>query len=278
LLNRRVGQASGPEGTIAIAAPHASPDGGWDTYRAAYQALPPREEAVDKTFIILGTSHYGAPERFGLTRKQFITPFGVARTNTALVDELELKAAGAIRMEDYCHAVEHSIEFQVVFLQHVYGPDVQILPILCGPFVKSIYGGGMPEDVDDVARFFDALGSVAKREASKVFWVLGVDMAHMGRRYGDPLRATANMGEMMAIEQRDRARINKLEAGDINAYWDLVKEGHDDLKWCGSAPFYTFLKSMPDARGELLKYQHWQIDPQSVVTFGAMRFTNNGAS
>jgi MEMO1 family protein len=262
--------------TIAVAAPHASPDGGWDSYRAAYQALPSREEAAEKTFIVLGTSHYGAPERFGLTRKQFITPFGAAQTNTAFVDELEANAAGAIRMEDYCHAVEHSIEFQVVFLQHVYGPGVRILPILCGPFVKSIYGPGMPEDTDDVARFFDALRSIASREAGKLFWVLGVDMAHMGRRYGDSLRATANMGEMMAIEQRDRARIQRLEAGDISAYWDLVKEGHDDLKWCGSAPFYTFLKSMPDARGELLKYQHWQIDPQSVVTFGAMRFAKDG--
>jgi AmmeMemoRadiSam system protein B len=278
LLSQRVGHASGAGGTVAIAAPHASPDGGWDSYRAAYQALPSREDATDKTFIILGTSHYGAPERFGLTRKQFVTPFGAARTNTALVDDLERKAPGAIRMEDYCHAVEHSIEFQVVFLQHIYGPDVRILPILCGPFVKSIYGTGMPEDTDDVARFFDALGTMASREAGKVFWVLGVDMAHMGRRYGDSLRATANIGEMMAIEQRDRARISQLETGDINAYWDLVKEGHDDLKWCGSAPFYTFLKSMPNARGELLKYQHWQIDPQSVVTFGAMKFTEDGAS
>ncbi len=273
LLGRRVGEAKGEGGTIAIAAPHASPDGGWDSYRAAYQALPSREEAQGKTFIILGTSHYGAPERFGLTRKQFVTPFGAARTNTALVDELDAKAAGAIRMEDYCHAVEHSIEFQVVFLQHIYGADVQILPILCGPFVKSVYGSGMPEDTDHVARFFDALGSIGAREANKLFWVLGVDMAHMGRRYGDTLRATANMGEMMAIEQRDRDRISKLESGDRKAYWELVQEGHDDLKWCGSAPFYTFLKSVPDARGQLLKYQHWQIDPQSVVTFGAMKFT-----
>jgi AmmeMemoRadiSam system protein B len=277
LLGRRIGEATGDRRTIAVAAPHASPDGGWDSYRAAYQALPSHEEAREKTFIILGTSHYGAPEHFGLTRKQFLTPLGAARTNTALVDELERKAADAIRMEDYFHAVEHSIEFQVVFLQHIYGPDVQILPILCGPFVKSIYGSGMPEEVDQVARFFDALGSIAARDSGKLFWVLGVDMAHMGRRYGDPLRATANVGEMMAIEQRDRARIERLEAGDINGYWDLVKDGHDDLKWCGSAPFYTFLKAMPQARGELLKYQHWQIDPQSVVTFGAMRFTNNGA-
>src|SRR5881227_4023017 len=170
LLDSRVGQATGAGATVAIAAPHASPDGGWDSYRAAYQALPSREEAIDKTFIILGTSHYGAPERFGLTRKQFVTPFGAARTNTGLVDELEGKAPSAIRMEDYCHAVEHSIEFQVVFLQHIYGPDVRIVPVLCGPFVKSIYGGGMPEDTEDVARFFDALGSMADRERGKVFW------------------------------------------------------------------------------------------------------------
>ncbi len=98
-------------------------------------------------------------------------------------------------------------------------------------------------------------------------------MAHMGRRYGDALRATAKMGEMMAIEQRDRERIGKLEAGDLKSYWELVQEGHDDLKWCGSAPFYTFLKTVPEARGQLLEYQHWQIDPQSVVTFGAMKFT-----
>jgi MEMO1 family protein len=277
LLGRRVGEAKGEPTTVAIAAPHASPDGGWDSYRAAYQALPSREEAAGKTFIILGTSHYGAPERFGLTRKQFVTPFGAAGTNTRLVDELDQKAGTAIRMEDYCHAVEHSIEFQVVFLQHLYGPNVQILPILCGPFVKSIYGSGMPEDGDGVARFFDALETIGERDAANLFWVLGVDMAHMGRRYGDPMRATANIGEMMAIEQRDRARIAKVEAGDIQAYWDLVTEGHDDLKWCGSAPIYTFLKCMPKARGELLKYQHWQIDPQSVVTFGALRFQNTGA-
>ena len=35
-------------------------------------------------------------------------------------------------MEDYCHAVEHSIEFLVVFLQHLFGSDIRILPVLCG--------------------------------------------------------------------------------------------------------------------------------------------------
>jgi predicted class III extradiol MEMO1 family dioxygenase len=94
----------------------------------------------------------------------------------------------------------------------------------------------------------------------------------MGRRYGDPLRATANLGEMLAIEQRDHERIRKIEAGDLRSFWSLVQDGHDDLKWCGSSPLYTFLKIMPELRGELLRYQQWQIDPHSVVSFGAMRF------
>jgi AmmeMemoRadiSam system protein B len=272
LLLDRVGMAEGQEDTAAIVAPHASPNGAWDTYRAAYRALP-RDGHEDRTFVVLGTSHYGAPDRFGLTRKQFITPFGSARTDLKLVNELANAAPDAVRMEDYCHAVEHSIEFQIVFLQHLYGPQVKVLPVLCGPFVKSLYEGGAPEKNENVARFFDALGNIAARERKRLFWVLGVDMAHMGRRYGDPLRARANFGEMLAIEQRDRARIQQIEAGEREAYWSLIQESHDDLKWCGSAPLYTFLKVMPQARGELLKYQQWQIDPESVVSFAAMRFT-----
>jgi MEMO1 family protein len=273
LLRKRVGLSAGGGDILAIAAPHASPEGGWETYRAAYQALPSSQEAADRTFVILGTSHYGAPDRFGLTRKRFATPFGEAKTNTGLVSELESAAPEAIRMEDYCHAVEHSIEFQIVFLQHLYGPEVKILPILCGPFVKSVYDGVMPEANENLARFFDALANIGSREGKKIFWILGVDMAHMGRRYGDPLRAKAGIGEMLAIEQRDRQRIDQINAGDLKAYWSLVQDGHDDLKWCGSAPFYTFLKVMPGLRGELLDYTQWQIDPESVVSFGAMRFT-----
>ena len=272
LLTDRMGGPQGALQTVAVAAPHASPEGGWDTYRTAYQALPPIDRARELTFVVLGTSHYGAPDRFGLTRKDFVTPFGQARTNTALVNELEAAAPGAIRMEDYCHSVEHSIEFQVVFLQHLYGPDVKILPILCGPFVKSVYDGEAPEANEHLARFFDVLGNIGAREARQLFWVLGVDMAHIGRRYGDQLRAKANIGEMLAIEQRDRQRIGQINAGDIRAYWSLVQEQQDDLKWCGASPIYTFMKALPGLRGNLLDYHQWQIDPESVVSFAGMSF------
>ncbi len=272
VLTVELGQGSGTGETIAIAAPHASPDGGWETYRAAYQALPPKSAAEDRVFVILGTSHYGAPDRFGLTRKNFVTPLGEAKTEIKLLNELTTAADGAIRMEDYCHAVEHSIEFQVVFLQHLYGPSVRILPILCGPYVKSIYEGGLPEENDNVKRFLGTLAEMQAREGKRLFWVLGVDMAHMGRRYGDQLTAYAYQGEMLTVKERDGARIEQLAKGNAPEYWNLIQQNQDDLKWCGASPFYTFLKVMPPLGGELLNYRQWQIDPQSVVSFGAMQF------
>jgi hypothetical protein len=255
---------------LAIAAPHVSPFGGVDAYRAAYAALTPAD--AERTFVILGTSHYGHPDCLGLTRKPFVTPFGEAVTDTKLVDELAAKLGPAARMEDYCHAIEHSIEFQVIFLQHLFGPRIRILPILCGSYLRSIYEGGMPEDAENVRRILGGLGEMAAREGGKLAWVLGVDMAHMGRRYGDPLNALAGREEMTEVERRDRARIERMAAGDAGGFWELVQQNHDDLKWCGSAPIYTFLKAVPEARGELLRYQQWNIDEASVVSFAGMRF------
>jgi AmmeMemoRadiSam system protein B len=170
--------------------------------------------------------------------------------------------------------VEHSIEFQVLFLQAVYGPDVKVLPILCGSYGRSIYKGGEPEDDEGVRGFLGALGEMAAREGERLFWVLGIDMAHMGKRYGDEFEARAGLDEMSGVEARDARRIEQMNAGDSRGFWDLVKENQDDLKWCGSSPVYTFLKAVPQARGMLHRYEQWNIDERSVVSFAGISFAS----
>jgi len=260
--------APAPGKLIGVAAPHVSPFGGIRTYRAAYNALP--DDWRDKTFIVLGTSHQGEPDRFGLTRKAYETPFGKTRTELSIIDRLAQQPAAL--MEDYCHAIEHSIEFQVVFLQYLFGPDIKVVPVLCGSFWRSITEGGRPEDNDQVRAFFDELGELAAQEGDALRWVLGIDMAHIGRRYGDPWSVRADEGRMLEVSARDKARIERVNEGDAAGFWDLVQQNRDDLKWCGSAPLYTFLKAIPQARGNLREYQHWNIDDNSVVSFGAISF------
>jgi AmmeMemoRadiSam system protein B len=256
---------------IGIAAPHVSPVGGWQSYRDAYRMIG--QEHRDKTFVILATSHYGEPETFGLTRKAFRTPLGDTVTDTALVDWLAAHGGEGVRMEDYCHSFEHTVELQVIFLQHLFGAAVKILPVLIGSFAHSIYLGGNPEDDDKVKAFHQTLGELREREGNRLFFVLGVDMAHMGIRYQDEFTAVANEGAMLAVEARDQARIQRISALDSDGFWNLVQEQRDDLKWCGSSPFYTFLRTAPKARGELLRYEQWNIDDRSVVSFAGMAFT-----
>lgn len=263
------------DGLVGIAAPHISPEGGYRTYAAAYGALG--SEYKDRVFVILGTSHYGEPDKFGLTVKPFVTPLGEARTEQDLVERLAAAAGDAVNLEDYCHAVEHSIEFQAIFLQHLFGPEIRILPVLCGSFGSSIRGGGKPEDDANVQRFFDALGDLAAREGQRLFWVLGIDMAHMGRRYGDLFAARVNDGPMEKVAASDRRRIRLVETGDAAGFWAAIQEDGDPLKWCGSSPLYTFLKAMPAARARLLGYEQWNIDEQSVVSFGALAFEGQGS-
>ena len=176
-------------------------------------------------------------------------------------------------LEDYCHAVEHSIEFQVVFLQYLYGPRVRILPVLCGAFSAGAEAGRLPEASDSVARFVGALGEIAARESRRLCFVLGVDFAHVGRRYGDRRAARAYEGPLATVAERDDARVDQIVAGDAQGFWNLVLErGDDDLKWCGSSPIYTFLRAVPQARGHRLGYEQWNIDDASVVSFGALAF------
>ena len=268
------GAAANADGNlIGIAAPHVSPVGGWQSYRDAYRTIG--AEHRDKTFVFLATSHYGEPETFGLTRKTFRTPLGDTATDTRLVDWLAARGGAGVRMEDYCHSFEHTVELNLIFLQHVLGADVKILPVLVGSFARSIFAGGKPEDDDKVKAFFDALGELREREAGRLFFILAVDMAHMGARYQDEFTAIANEGAMLAVEARDAKRIERINALDAGGFWDLVREEQDDLKWCGSSPFYTFLKTAPQARGELLRYEQWNIDERSVVSFAGMAFTKD---
>jgi predicted class III extradiol MEMO1 family dioxygenase len=78
---------------------------------------------------------------------------------------------------------------------------------------------------------------------------------------------------MVEVAERDRSRMGRMMAGDAHGFWELVRENGDDLKWCGSAPVYTFLKAVPEARGALRHYQQWNIDDQSVVSFGGLAFS-----
>lgn len=259
---------------LALAAPHVSPEGGFASYRAAYD-LPPIPEPT--TFVILGTSHYGEPERFGTSTKAFETPLGTTEVDHEALEHFVSEAGDACVEEDYCHHAEHSIEFQVLFLQYHFEQPFRILPILCGPFVDSLMTGKPPESLDGNRRAFDALAELHTKRDDLV-WILGVDMAHIGARYGHREPALAGEGLMAEVAAQDQERLERICNGDAEGFFDLVHPGGDELNWCGYAPIYTFLRSVGSVeklKGDVRSYEQWNIDESSVVTFGALHFSED---
>jgi hypothetical protein len=279
-----------PEGlsdnVLGVAAPHVSPEGGRNCYAATYRRLAAFPALAQRTFMVLGTSHWGAAEKFGLTHKPFVTPLGTLRVDTELVGWLEQHGGKAVNREDYCHAIEHSIEFQCVFLQHALGPELKIVPILCGPLAESLQSNradpacrvsttseGAAENDQDRECFLGALSELAEKHGDRLFWVLGIDLTHLGRRYGDPFTAVANRGQMVDVAEQDRRRLELVCAGDSQGFLELVRARRDELNWCGYSTLYTFLKAAGKVRGRVLRYEQWNIDPQSVVSFASLEFS-----
>jgi hypothetical protein len=84
---------------------------------------------------------------------------------------------------------------------------------------------------------------------------------------------------MHEVAARDAARLQRLAEGDAHGFWDLVREGGDDaLRWCGSSPLYAFARAVSGARAEVLRYEQWNIDDESVVSFAALAFRAGAAA
>ena len=78
---------------------------------------------------------------------------------------------------------------------------------------------------------------------------------------------------MEEVRARDEIRLERVCDNDAAGFFNLVHPDHDDLRWCGYSPLYTFLRSIKNVRGKVLHYQQWNIDQQSVVSFTGMEFT-----
>src|SRR6202011_3580482 len=90
------------------------------------------------------TSHY-SPNRFTLTRQDFQTPLGIARTDQAYIDRLAAHYGDGLFDDPVAHLPEHSIELEVVFLQFWYNQrrPFRIVPLVVGTFQDCVAGGVM---------------------------------------------------------------------------------------------------------------------------------------
>jgi AmmeMemoRadiSam system protein B len=253
----------------ALLAPHIDFHRGGSTYAWAYREILERSDA--DLYVVLGTCHAGMPDPFAVTLKPYDTPLGPVPVDREFYDALSRRAGQDLLASEPAHRTEHSIEFQAVMLQHVVAPrrPFAIVPVLASYLHEALWAGGDPEADPRVPRFLDALRETMAASSRRVCLVAGVDLAHVGPRFGDAELNTA--ASLARVERDDRAMLESVVGVDARGFYAGVAADHDARRICGLSPIYTLLRLLPEAPGRLLRYTQWP-DPEGAVTFCAVTF------
>lgn len=225
-LERFIKPSDSPTKVIAAIAPHAG-----YMYSGAVAGEVFSRIYVPDTVVILGPNHRGVGSSVSvMALGSWEMPGGMVPVNEKL-SRLILGATekNGVAEDIHAHAVEHSVEVQIPFLQYI-RPDVTIVPIIVSRLT------------------FDRCSQI------------GVGLAHAVREYGRDVLIVAST-DMTHYESHDTAREKDglaieliLDLDDQGLYGTVFKQG---ISMCGMMPTTIALsacKALGATGAELIRY------------------------
>ena len=128
-----------------------------------------------------------------------------------------------------------------------------------------------PEKTSAVGTFLRALRETAEKESRQVCFVAGVDLAHVGRQFGDREPITDDF--LKWVETEDHSLVDRLLALDAPGFFNEIAKDQDRRRICGFSPLYSLIHLLDGVAGKHLKYgQAFTPETGSAVTFTSMIF------
>ncbi|MCJ7679873.1 MAG: AmmeMemoRadiSam system protein B [Candidatus Aminicenantes bacterium] len=252
------------ESIRAVIAPHIDIGVGRTLYAGAYNAV---REWKPRRIVILGTGHHLSDAFFSLTDKDFETPLGTVRADHEWIDNLRAAGEELISPADIVHRSEHSIEFQLLFCQRIFGPSFSIVPLLCGSFRELLSSVSRPTEVPGLEAMSRTLRHMLD-ESPDTLVVAGVDLSHIGLKFGHSESALSLLLETREFDDRQMERFCE---GDIEAFWEGERHSGSRFNVCGFSALSFLMEVFPDLKGVRIGYDIWREEPtQSAVSFASM--------
>jgi len=241
---------------VGLVAPHLDYMRGGPGYANAYAALV--DAGPIERFVILGTNHCGRATSVVATGKDFRTPLGTTTTDRDFLLGVEERCGWDLCEHEFDHLREHSIELQVLILQHLFGAEnFQIVPFLChdpcGPTGTAPYDGhGV-----DLRVFGETLGALIREDRTPTIVLTGADLSHIGWRFGDE----NDLDEVFLaeVERQDRELLTSVVAGEPSAFVQALVDRKNSTRVCSAGCLYALMAALPYAQAELLSY-HQAVD------------------
>lgn len=225
--------------------PHIDFQRGKPAYQAGYAHLRAalNESRDPLTIVILGISHAFSRTPFILTRKDFSTPYGVLKTNQALIERLTQNLPFDPFLDEFNHITEHSIELHAVLLDHLTRSkrDLSIVAILCGSFHEAILGNFSPQEIPGVPEFLKNLHDL-HHDLPDVHFLASVDLAHMGLNFQQD---AMNAERLSQLEKDDAKTLEYLTQGDAEGFFRSLQVDRGIRNYCGTPAIYSMLRVFP---------------------------------
>lgn len=226
----------------ALIGPHIDFVRGGHVYGAIYNFLP--SDSPPDIFIILGTAHSPSSTLFIPTRKSFETPLGITKTATEILDDLEKEIPlKSLYQDEFLHRGEHSIEFQVLWLQFLFNKfdSIRILPILCASIDPFMEQGIQPIANEQYALFINTLTRVILEREQKVCIIAGADLSHVGSSFGDPFRDGVSDAFLEETRKHDHWVLESVKSLDAAQFFERIASCKNRYRICGLSPIYAML-------------------------------------
>jgi AmmeMemoRadiSam system protein B len=262
---------------IGLIAPHIDFGRGGPSYAWAYQALS--ERRPPDVIVALGVAHVSPDSPWTFTPKKYETPFGAMEIDDELYGELSRRIWYEPRADEWVHKNEHSLEFQAVWLRYLWREKTPPwVPILVSSF-ERFSPDAAPSQVPTIEKALKDFGAVLRAYQAKgkrVMVLCGIDLAHVGRRFGDDLEITPDLKKK--IENEDRGSLVNALSLDADGFYRSVVADRHWRKVCGLSSLYTGLRLIKDLEGtasqpgRLLSYGQAPDPAGGVVSFASALF------
>ncbi len=259
------GPGSRARSVRGLLAPHIDFHRGGATYGRAYRWFHDIPEGA--CAVVVGVAHAAPPVPYVLTTKGYATPSRVIEVDRPLLDAVASRYPFDAFAHEAVHRTEHSIEFQVLFLDHLTrGRPLTILPVLCSSF-EPWCGQTSPAGIPQIESFIVALRGAIAALGRPVVVIGGVDLSHVGPRFGDteavgpPLAASARAGDLAVLD--------RIAAGDAEGFYAAVMSDGNRRRVCGLSAIYTVLRALAPVSGHVVDYSQGEDPAGGLVGFAA---------
>ncbi|MFC2170008.1 AmmeMemoRadiSam system protein B [Acidobacteriota bacterium] len=252
-----------------LVAPHIDLEIGKKVYASAYSSL---RHSKPERIILMGTGHSVQSSFFSLTEKDFETPLGLVKTDKKCVKKLKEACRDTVAPFDFAHSSEHSLEFQLIFLQHLFGSEFSLVPFLCGSFHQVLKQFSRPSENPEIKDFLEVMSRYLEEFSSNVLVVAGVDFSHIGPKFGHQQPASHLINE---AKEHDRILIDALCRGDVEDLWEAVKRVDNKYNVCGFSTLTCLQELFQGSKAFILGYDFWEEEAtQSAVSFAAVAYSD----